>query len=183
MTTIKTVDAKTVKAWLDKNEAIIIDVREPAEYAAKHIPGSTLIPLGVIQKDKLPAAGNKKIVIHCQLGKRGGMACEKLLLSDAQADLYNLEGGIVAWEKAGYAVKQSGKSFLSIDRQTQLTIGTGVMLGLLLGYFFHPGFLLLSAFFAGGLIYAGATGTCGLAVLLSKMPWNQRQKQDGPCKM
>lgn len=99
--TIPIIDAPTAKQWLDKQEAILIDVREPAEYAAQHITGATLIPLGTIQPNKLPSLQHKKLIIHCQLGKRGGMACEKLLAIDPTIELYNLEGGIVAWQQAG----------------------------------------------------------------------------------
>ena len=174
MTQFKSVDAKTAKEWLVKNEAVIVDVREPGEYAAMHIQGAKLIPIGTIDIEKIPEFRHKKIIIHCQLGRRGGMACEKLLLTTPNLDVYNLEGGITAWEQAGFKVEKSGNPFLSIERQVQVTIGSGVLIGLILGYFAHPGFLLLSAFFGAGLLYAGITGSCGLAILMGKMPWNQK---------
>jgi rhodanese-related sulfurtransferase len=174
MSTIKSIDAKTAKEWLDKHEAIIIDVREPGEHAAIHIVGATLIPVNMIDENKLPKFHNKKFIIHCQLGKRGAMACEKLLRNNPTLDVYNLEGGIEAWEKAGFSVEKSHKMFLSIERQVQTTIGSGVLLGLILGYFLHPGFLFLSAFFGAGLLFAGLTGSCGLAILMAKMPWNSK---------
>lgn len=107
MTTIKFVDAKTAKDWLSNNEAIIVDVREPAEYAATHIPEATLLPLGVLEKNTLPDLGDKKLIIHCQFGKRGGMACEKLLQENPDLDIYNLEGGLAAWQLAGFKVEKS----------------------------------------------------------------------------
>ena len=174
MTTIKSVDAKTAKEWLSKNEAIIVDVREPGEYAAMHIAGAKLIPVGTIHNDQLPELGNKKLIIHCHIGRRGGTACEKLLLNNPNLDVYNLEGGITAWEKAGFEVEKSGGTFVSIERQVQMTIGGGVLIGVILGYLIHPGFLFLSAFFGAGLLFAGITGSCGLALLMGKMPWNQK---------
>jgi rhodanese-related sulfurtransferase len=102
MTTMKSIDSKTLQAWLDKKEAVVVDVREPDEYENMHIPGATLIPLGTIQKALLPEYGTKKLVIHCQKGVRGCTACEKLLLADPSLEVYNLEGGISAWESAGY---------------------------------------------------------------------------------
>lgn len=105
LTNIPTVDPTTAKQWLDKQEAIIIDVREPEEYAAMHIPGATLIPLGTIQNQNLPPLANKKLVIHCQSGKRSSMACEKLLANDPHIALYNLEGGILGWKNAGLPTK------------------------------------------------------------------------------
>jgi rhodanese-related sulfurtransferase len=173
MSSVNLVDARTAKDWLDKSEAVIVDVREPGEYSAKHIRGAVLIPIATITSESLANFKNKKIIVHCQFGRRGSMACEKLLQGSLQLEVYNLEGGMTAWENAGYEVVRSGKFFLSLDRQVQLTIGSGVLLGVILGYFFHPAFLLLSGFFGLGLLYAGISGSCGLALLLAKMPWNR----------
>ncbi len=173
MPAYKTIDAKTAKEWLAKNEAILVDVREPGEHQAMKISGSKLIPVGSINKEKLPDIKNQKIIIHCHVGRRGGIACEKLLHDNPDLDLYNLEGGISAWEKAGFAVEKSGRVFIPVDRQVQIVVGCGVLLGLILGYFIHPGFLLLSGFFGAGMLYAGISGSCGMATMLSMMPWNQ----------
>lgn len=101
---IKLVDAVTARQWLDQNEAVIIDVREPEEYESIHIEGVKLIPLGTLHVDLLPELNGKKLIVHCMLGKRGGKACELLAASSPQLDIYNLEGGITAWENAGLKV-------------------------------------------------------------------------------
>ncbi len=170
---IKTVDAKTLKNWLDKGEAVLVDVREPAEHQASNIAGATLLPLSEVSAAKLPNCVGKKLVIHCHAGKRGGMACEKLLAENPALEIYNLEGGISAWNLAGLTSNSSGKFFLPLDRQVQLTIGICVLAGSLLAYFVNPAFLLLTGFFGAGLTFAGLTGTCGLAIIMSKMPWNK----------
>jgi rhodanese-related sulfurtransferase len=170
---IKTVDATTLKSWIDSGEAVVVDVREPAEHAAENISGATLVPLGSISKSKLPETGGKKLVVHCRSGKRSTSACEKLLAEDPSLEIYNLEGGISAWAGAGHAVKTSGKFFLPLDRQVQLTIGLGVLIGSLLAYFVNPLFTILTGFFGAGLTFAGASGYCGLALVMAKMPWNQ----------
>lgn len=175
MPTIKTIDPKTAKAWLSKDEAIIIDVREPGEYAAMHIAGAKLIPLNTINSDQLPELKGKKLIIHCHLGRRSESACEKLLFRNPDLDVYNLDGGISAWDRAGFAVEKSKQTFLSIERQVQITIGSVVLIGVILGYWVYPGFLFLSAFFGAGLLFAGITGSCRLAILMSKMPWNQKR--------
>ena len=64
--TIKNIDAKTLKNWLDNDQAILIDVRQPAEHRSQKIEKAKLIPLDEICKEKLPEIGNKKLVIHCQ---------------------------------------------------------------------------------------------------------------------
>ena len=72
---IKTVDSATLKRWMDSGEAVVVDVREPAEHAAEKIQGATSLPLGTVNKTALPEAGGKKLVIHCRSGKRSMNAC------------------------------------------------------------------------------------------------------------
>jgi rhodanese-related sulfurtransferase len=170
---IKTIDATTLKGWLDSGEAVVVDVREPAEHAAENIAAAKLLPLGGISKQSLPDISGKKLVIHCRSGKRGSIACEKLLAEDPNLEIYNLEGGISAWADSGHAVQTSGKFFLPLDRQVQLAIGVCVLFFSLLAYFANPVFALFAAFFGAGLTFAGATGFCGLAMVMAKMPWNQ----------
>ena len=94
---INHIDIATLKTWMDLNEAVIIDVREPAEHEEMSIPSSVLIPLATVCKDRLPATHHKKMVMHCRSGKRSQLACEKLLAEDPSLELFNLEGGILAW--------------------------------------------------------------------------------------
>jgi rhodanese-related sulfurtransferase len=176
---ITNIDSATLKKWLENDEAIVIDVREPAENAAESIKGSTLIPLGEICKKSLPEINNKKLVIHCRSGKRSHTACNKILNEDPNCEIYNLEGGISAWIASGNKIQSSGKFFLPLDRQVQLTIGFGTLLGSLLGYFVNPLFFILSGFFGAGLCFAGITGFCGLAIFMAKMPWNKNVNQAG----
>ena len=170
---IQTVDPITLKKWLDSREAILIDVREPAEFASEHIEGSTLLPLGKIDKNLLPAMTGQKLVIHCRKGGRGQSACEKLRLQMPNLDIYNLAGGIEAWSAAGLPIASSGKKILPLDRQVQLTIGIVLITASVLGATFGSGFFLVTGFIGVGLCFAGLTGFCGLARLLALMPWNR----------
>lgn len=170
---LKTVNAKTLKQWLDNNEAVLVDVREPAEHEAESIKGASLLPLSGINKAALPNCAEKKLVIHCKKGGRGGSACEKLLAEDPSLEIYNLEGGISAWTEAGYQINSSGKFFLPLDRQVQLTIGSCLLIASILGYLFSPIFFIVTGFFGAGLSFAGLTGFCGLAMVMAKMPWNK----------
>jgi len=171
---LKTVAAATLKAWLDKGEAVLVDVREPSEHAAQSIKGAVLMPLAKVNLAALPDISGKKLVLHCQAGRRGGAACERLLAENPTLDVYNLEGGIAAWEQLGQEVNRSGSFCLPLDRQVQLTIGICLLMASMLGYFVSPLFLLLTGFFGAGLTFAGLTGFCGLALLMAKMPWNQK---------
>lgn len=170
--TIQHIDVRTARKWLNHDEAILIDVREPAEHAAQKIAGAMLQPLGAVCCGDIPNT-QKKILVHCQKGARGKQACQKLLAENDALEIYNIEGGIEAWQQAGYPLEQSGGKILPLDRQVQLTIGLGVLSFALLGYVVHPAFALGAAFFGAGLINAGLTGWCGLGKLMAKMPWNQ----------
>jgi rhodanese-related sulfurtransferase len=170
----KTVDANTLKQWLERGEAVLVDVRGPAEYKAEHIEGAHLLPLAKVRATSLPERTGKKLVIHCLKGGRGSQACEKLLAEDPSLEIYNLEGGMNAWGTAGYSVKGSGSFFLPLDRQVQLTIGICVLAASGLAYFVDPAFLLIAAIIGVGLTIAGLTGFCGLARIIAIMPWNQR---------
>jgi len=169
----KTVDAHTLKSWLHSGEAVLVDVREPGEHGAKRIANATLLPLGSVSVASLPPAClDKKIVVHCKAGMRSAAACNKLLQENPALDIYNLEGGIDAWERAGLAIEELKKFFLPLDRQVQLTIGLAIVFSIVLGYAVHPGFLVIAVIFGLGLVNAGITGWCGLAMLMAKMPWN-----------
>ena len=106
---MKSTTVTELKKWLDNDEAILVDVREPGEHSASNIECATLIPLSDICHDKLPKSNGKKLVIHCRSGMRSAKACNKLLASNPELEVYNLEGGIVAWQKQALTTKSSGK--------------------------------------------------------------------------
>ena len=169
--TLKTITPLEAKAWLDRNEAVLLDVREAAEYKATHIPGSHWIPLGQISAARLPRGHHKKILIHCQAGKRGEKACTTLMAEQSDLDVYNIEGGLNAWAAAGLPM-QTG-TVLPLNRQVQVAIGLLLVLFTVAGFGVHPVFHILAGLMGLGLINAGVTGWCGMATVLAKMPWNR----------
>jgi rhodanese-related sulfurtransferase len=94
---IKEINVETLKAWLASNQAILIDVREPYEYAQQNIAEAILLPLSEVCVAALPDLQGKKLVIHCRSGMRSANACAALLAEDPELDVYNLAGGILAW--------------------------------------------------------------------------------------
>ena len=150
----------------------LVDVREPVEHAENHIPGATLIPLGQLEKRSEEIDRSAPVVVMCRSGKRSIEALKKLE-SLGFEDIRNLEGGILAWKAAGHPVNEGEKKVLPLMQQVQLTIGLGVLTGSILALTANPNWVLLCAFFGAGLTMAGSTGWCGLAILMSKMPWNR----------
>jgi len=175
MAHLQTIGPQTLNQWIIHNDVLIIDVREPAEYNAGHIPEAHNIPLSSLSKklDAIPLSQNKKVVLYCQRGNRSATGCKTLIKKAFKADIWHLEGGLKAWETQGYKIVRTGKQIFPIDQQVQITVGAFVLLGIGLGYFVTPLWLLLPAFIAAGLLNAGITGWCGLAKVLAKMPWNQ----------
>lgn len=177
----QTVDAKTLKRWLELGDAVLVDVREPAEHAAESIQGSYLIPLSQVRRSVLPWHEEKKMVLHCHSGKRSTSACEKLLQEDSTIEIYTLEGGISAWGGEGFPMESSGGICLPLDRQVQLIIGLMLIVSSVLGGVFSPLWFLFTGFLGVGLSVAGLTGFCGLAELVAKMPWNQKPTEKVKC--
>lgn len=149
----------------------LVDVREPVEHAEANIAGARLIPLGQLEKRVAEIDRSGPVVVMCQSGKRGAEARAKLAKLGL-TDVRNLDGGIQAWKSAGLPVTESARKVLPLMRQVQITIGLGVLTGVVLSKLVDPNFIYLSAFFGAGLVFAGSTGWCGLAILMSKMPWN-----------
>ena len=105
MSNIKSVDCKTLKEWMDNDEAIIIDVREEEEYNQAHLKGAILIPVGTCCAASVPQNPDKKIVFHCKAGIRGGKACDACAKAMPHKTIYNLEGGLDAWISQNYPVE------------------------------------------------------------------------------
>jgi rhodanese-related sulfurtransferase len=157
---------------LSGDSAILVDVREPAEHRQCHISSAHLVPLSALHFDPSLAAG-KDVIIHCQKGVRGNKACEQLSKAHPELTFLNVEGGIEAWQAAGLAVQKGQSKVLPLDRQVQLTVGTGIVTGVVLSQTVAPEWVWLAGFFGAGLLFAGATGFCGLARALALMPWNR----------
>ncbi len=91
-------------AMLRDNAALVVDVREPDEFSAGHIPGAINMPLSGFQPSRLPDAGGKLLVLNCAAGRRSAMALEKCGAARAEVDTH-LAGGFGAWRAAGLPVE------------------------------------------------------------------------------
>jgi len=170
---LRSVSPQQAKRLID-NGAVLIDIREPDEHAREHIPQAQLRPVSSLQSGKLETASASQVVFHCKSGNRT-MSHAARLAAAAQCEAYILEGGLEAWKRAGLPVKADSSQPLELMRQVQIAAGSAVVLGVALGALVSPWFYLLPGFVGTGLVFAGATGFCGLARLLQAMPWNRRQ--------
>ncbi len=152
----------------------LIDVRTPVEFREIHIGFARNVPLGQLDAAIFAADRNgatEPLYVVCQSGSRGKQACEKLIAA-GNTNVVNVEGGTQAWVQADLPVVR-GKKTISLERQVRIAAGLMVVTSAVLGYFIHPAWIALAAFVGAGLTFAGITDTCGMGMLLAKMPWNQ----------
>ncbi len=161
----------------------LIDVRTPAEYRELHASPARLVPLDSLEPGAVMTsrgdAADQPLYVICRSGSRGKQACAKFAAAGYR-NVVNVEGGTLAWEQAGLAVVR-GEKTVSLERQVRIAAGSLVVLATALGAFVHPAFLGLSAFVGAGLVFAGVTDTCGMAMILVRMPWNQAGGEGATC--
>jgi rhodanese-related sulfurtransferase len=158
-----------------RDGALFLDVRTPAEYREAHLAGSVLQPLtGGLDAGAVRgmAEGKTACVVVCGSGKRAAEAASRLAAAGLDG-VRVLKGGLQAWEAAGLPLVR-GPQAVSLERQVRIAAGALVLVGAVVGYFVHPAWIALSAFVGAGLVFAGLTDTCGMGLLLARMPWNCR---------
>ena len=97
---IKDLSPTEVSAMLGGGRIVLIDVREPQEYAAGRIHGALNLPLSTFDPKALPEPSDRTIVLQCGTGKRSAMAIERCQKEGLNVDCH-LAGGIAAWRAAG----------------------------------------------------------------------------------
>lgn len=172
MALIREIDAPTLKSWIDSGQAVVVDVREADEHARERIAGSRLMPLSGLDPGEVPRSNGQKVVLHCRGGRRSADAAARLV-NAGHPEAIHLKGGLEAWKAAGFPVEVNRKVPISLMRQVQIVVGTLVLATVILGVTVSPWFLALTGFFGAGLLFAGLSGTCGMAAVLSLMPWNR----------
>ncbi len=101
---VRPADVRQIKEWLDRNEILLVDVRETSEYDAEHIAGALLLPLSSFDAEMFPTLPGKRLVLHCAVGKRSE-AAGKMLLNEGHSEVLHMTGGMDAWKAAGYATE------------------------------------------------------------------------------
>jgi len=179
-----TISVQDFSRLVEANKNIeLIDVRTPAEFRELHATLACNVPLetfdahAIMQNRK----GNSEepLYVICRSGARADQACQ-MFIDAGYENVLNVEGGTLAWDKAGQPVV-SGKKAISLERQVRIVAGVLVVLGAALGYFVHPYGIGLSAFIGAGLIFSGVTDTCPMAMVIARMPWNQVNDDSTNC--
>jgi len=151
----------------------LIDVRSTGEFHRVHARGATSVPLDHLDPLDIAARrGNagEPIYVICQSGGRAAKACDKLAAAGV-SNVYSVEGGTAAWQAAGLPVELGTGGTVSLERQVRIAAGLMVFVGTLLAWLISPWFLIVPGFVGAGLAFSGITNTCGMAMVLAKMPF------------
>jgi rhodanese-related sulfurtransferase len=163
----------------------LMDVRTPVEFREVHVEFAHNLPLDRLDPAAVMQSRNgsqdNPVYLICRSGSRGRQACEKFLAAGF-TNVVNIEGGTLACVESGLPVVR-GKKAITLERQVRIAAGLLVLLGALLGWLVHPAFIGLSAFIGAGLVFAGVTDTCGMGMLLARMPWNQVKEAANCCSV
>ncbi|MGO9110167.1 MAG: rhodanese-like domain-containing protein [Thermoguttaceae bacterium] len=167
--------AKLAELIREGRKIELIDVRTPVEFREVHLEIARNVPLDQLDPKVLMQTRNglssEPLYVICKSGGRSQQACEKFVKAGV-TQVVNVEGGTMACIAAGLPVVR-GKKAISLERQVRIVAGSLVLLGVGGWYVGYPAFLALSAFIGAGLLFAGITDTCGMGMLLARMPWNQ----------
>lgn len=152
----------------------LIDVRTPTEFQEVHVDFAKNVPLDQLDPARVGHErknADQPLYMICRSGSRGKQACERLIAA-GMTNVVNVEGGTQAWEQAQLPVMR-GKQVVSLERQVRIAAGSLVVIGSALAFFVHAYWLVVPAFVGAGLVFAGVTDTCGMGMMLAKMPWNR----------
>lgn len=155
-------------------EVEVLDVSTSGEFVGAHVNGACNAPIHSRELDRLMGMrisnDCKVLYVMCAGGVRSVKVCRQY----ADANLVNIEGGLKRWRHENLPVVRE-KNVMALDRQVRIAAGSLVVAGCTLAAFAHPAFLLLAGGVGAGLVHAGMTNTCGMAAVLTKMPWNRAE--------
>jgi rhodanese-related sulfurtransferase len=161
-----------VRERINAGRAVLVDIREPDEFARSHVKGAQSHPLSSWEKAHLSIDPDADVIFTCRSGMRTAGACDRLA-ARVNGDAFVLDGGLDAWAKAGLPVETNADAPMEIMGQVQIAAGSLVLIGVLLGFLVAPAWFALSGFVGAGLTFAGISGFCGMARLLMLAPWNR----------
>ena len=168
---VKELDAATARQWQAEGRAELIDIRDAGERRRARIPAARWMPLAGLDAGLKAEPAGPVGIFHCQSGRRTRLAAAQLA-AVGYGETYVLAGGLQAWKKAGGPVT-SDAGAIPVMRQVQIVAGGLIVAGALAGAWINPGFHWLSGLVGAGLLYAGLSGSCGMAMLLGRLPFNR----------
>jgi rhodanese-related sulfurtransferase len=158
----------------------IIDLRTHVEVNTERLDVSVNFPVQQLQAAELKSylqqqnhKSSQPIYLLCASGQRAVQASNQLQ-GQIESQLVIIDGGLNALKLLGMSVIKGNSTVISLERQVRIASGTLVVSGVFSGLLVHPWFYGLAAFVGAGLVFAGVTNSCGMGMLLAKMPWNKQ---------
>lgn len=173
MTTTATIDSQNLSERLGSaTPPRVLDVRTPGEFESAHIAGAYNVPLDLLRehRDEIIKHLDDEVVLVCRSGQRATQA-EESLRTAGLTNVHILDGGIMAWESAGFAVNR-GTQRWDLERQVRLVAGS-IVLTSILGSLAAPKLKWVAGAIGGGLTFAALSNTCAMGMALSKLPYNR----------
>lgn len=175
----KRISAQEYLKKMDTEPSVTIDLRTPAEHAQENLRHGVLLPVHKLDCEKLnhvlAAESTRDVPVYllCQSGQRAELAVNNLA-GKTNHELIIIDGGLNALKQCGVETAQNKSSVISLERQVRIAAGTMVLTTVVAGFFIHVAFYALAGIVGAGLMFAGITNTCGMAMVLARMPWNQK---------
>ncbi len=170
---IKKTTVNEINALLDSgNECQVIDVREFSEFDSERIANAQLMPLSNFEKHVDEIDHSRPVYLMCRSGNRAKQAADKLS-NKGFTDIHVIEGGMAAWSGANLPIIKGNSKIWSLERQVRFVAGLLVLSGVLLSVVVSPYAILISGFVGAGLAFSALTDTCGMGMILARMPWNK----------
>src|SRR5262249_12325327 len=151
----------------------VLDVREYPEYAAGRIPGAYLVPYRELRRRREEIPRDTPVYVVCQAGVRSRKA-QRRLRKMGCVSVCNLEGGLRAWQAAGYGVKRDASAPWPLERQERVAAGALVLVSVVLGMFVARPIGWLAAIVGVAVSLAAILDSCALEMLMARLPWNQQ---------
>jgi len=171
---LRSVSAQQLAVLAGSGKLHILDVRTPGEFASLRIAGSVNVPFERLDPPALLArfGADTPLYCVCQTGTRSQLAADRLRAAGF-TNVVHADGGTNAWTSADLPLLRGERSVISLERQVRIAAGLISVLGIIAGALIHPAGYVVSALVGAGLVYAGVTNTCGMSMVLARLPWNQ----------
>jgi rhodanese-related sulfurtransferase len=164
--------AELIRMRVEDPAVHVVDVRTPGEFETGHIDGSYNVPLDLLGEHVTDlAALDHHVVLVCQSGARATKALEQLVAA-GKSNLRLLEGGMSAWTASGNDVARTNATRWAMDRQVRLVAGSIVLASIVVSVLVPPA-RFVAGFIGAGLTFSALTDTCGMALVLAKLPYNR----------
>ncbi len=171
---LRSVSAQQLAVLSASRKLHLIDVRTPGEFASLRIAGAVNVPFERLDPAMLLTRFGADTALYCvcQTGTRSQLAADRLR-AVGFTNVVHVDGGTNAWTSADLPLVRGERSVISLERQVRIAAGLLIVLGIIVGAWSHPAGYGLSALIGAGLVYAGVTNSCGMSMVLARLPWNQ----------